>query len=563
MEKQWKVRAFPEGASVWALQRATGLSELVCTLLAQRGITNPKPFLHPTLDSLHSPWLMADMDAAVDRLTQALNNKQRIVVYGDYDVDGTTAVALVTAALQRLAYSPDLIEYYIPDRYEEGYGISDRSLHWAAQRNVRLMVCLDCGIKSTQAAIDAAELGIDLIICDHHLPSPPLPPAIAVLDPLRDDCTYPFKSLSGCGVGYKLMCALYQSLAHDTDELNDLLDLLTVSIASDIMPVIDENRILCHHGLKLINTAPRQGLRALLQASHIQPGKCQIADLVFKVGPRINAAGRMGAATDAVRLLLTNSPIEADKLTTEIESRNEARKDVDRRVTKQAVTLVTAHQDWREAHTTVVYEPSWSKGVVGIVASRLAEAYHRPTVVLTKSPLDEHLATGSARCNGGFDLYQAIEATGHLLTNYGGHTYAAGLTMPIENVPAFRIAFEQEVSYRRPNNQTELLDIDLQLPLNALPTAAELHPLAPFGPGNQQPLFLLRNVFDYGTSKLIGRQQQHIKMDIIDTDSRQVLSGVAYNLGHKFPLLLNGGVVDVAVAITEEGIQIKDIRQAQ
>lgn len=556
----------PNEAVVTALTAATGEAPLVCRLLAQRGITateEAQRFFNPSMGDRHSPWLMADMDRAVERLTKALTLGEKVLVYGDYDVDGTTAVALMVSALRQLPLpGANKVDYYIPDRYEEGYGISPQSLEHAEAGGYSLMVALDCGVKSLGPITEARERGIDFLVCDHHLPSEQLPPAVAVLDTLRADCQYPFQGLSGCGVGYKLVCALYEALGRPDEELEQFLDLLAVSIASDIVPLLGENRILAHYGLLRLNTRPREGLRALMRASHVPDGQCQIADLVFKVGPRINAAGRMGSASDAVRLMLCDNQREATALARDIEQRNEQRKDLDRRVTRQALAAVEANAQWKNSTTTVLFEPSWSKGVVGIVASRLAEAFMRPTVVLTQSPIDPHLATGSARCQGSFDLYEAIEATRHLLTTYGGHTNAAGLTMPVENVQEFTRQFEAQVAQARAGKtDNDILDIDMELGLAQLPTPEQLQPLAPFGPGNLRPLFAALGVYDYGTSKAVGRQGQHLKMDIVDAQTRTVVSGIGYNLGHKLPLLLSGEPLDVCFTIDNEGLSFKDIKK--
>ena len=434
MEKKWVIKECLNEDAVSELSLALGIDPVLARLLVQRGITTfeeARAFFRPSMDSLHDPFLMKDMDKAVDRLERALRSDEKILVYGDYDVDGTTAVSLVYSFLKRFSKK---VGFYIPDRYDEGYGVSTKGINWAEENGYSLIITLDCGIKAIERVKYASGKGIDMIICDHHLPENEIPAAVAVLDPKREDCHYPFDDLSGCGVGFKLMQALAISKGIAAEELDSLLDLLAVSIASDLVSVKGENRILAHFGLKRLNENPCQGLRAMISLSGLEPGHLTIDDIVFKIGPRINAAGRMESGKSAVDLLTATDARTANEAAEEINRFNTQRKDIDRQNTKEAMDMVSEGRCLSFNNATIVYNPSWHKGVVGIVASRLVEAFFKPTIVLTKA---NGFVSGSARSVPGFDLYEAIESCADLLENFGGHLYAAGMTMKEENLPEF------------------------------------------------------------------------------------------------------------------------------
>ena len=510
------------------LAEKIGMSPVLAGLLIQRGIKTEsaaKRFFRPMLNELIDPFLMNDMDVAVDRLNDAMGRKERIMVYGDYDVDGCTAVALVYKFLQQF-YSN--IDYYIPNREEEGYGVSRKGIEYAAETGVKLIIVLDCGIKAVKEIAYAKELDIDFIICDHHVPDEVMPPAVAILNPKREDSTYPFKHLCGCGVGFKFMQAFAKNNGIPFSRLIPLLDFCAVSIAADLVPVEGENRTLAFHGLKQLNQNPNTGLKAIIEICGLSGRELNMSDIVFKIGPRINASGRMMNGKEAVELLVERDLQKALTDATRINEYNEQRKDVDKQMTEEANEIVARLESQKHMESIVLYDEGWKKGVVGIVASRLTELYYRPTVVLT---IVDGIASGSARSVAGFDIYDAVKSCRSLLENFGGHTYAVGLTLKQENIPEFRRRFQEYVSkHILPEQTQQALDIDWQLDFNQINKRLlmELKKLAPHGPGNEKPLFVTRNVFDYGTSKVVGRNQEHIKLELVDSKSAVVINGIAF-----------------------------------
>ncbi|MBQ9645931.1 MAG: single-stranded-DNA-specific exonuclease RecJ, partial [Prevotella sp.] len=505
-----------------------GMSPILAELLLQRGIRTEsaaKRFFRPMLSELIDPFLMNDMDVAVDRLNDAMGRKERIMVYGDYDVDGCTAVALVYKFLQQF-YSN--IEYYIPDRYEEGYGISRKGLDYAAEQQVKLIIVLDCGIKAIDEIAYAKSLGIDFIICDHHVPDDEMPDAVAILNPKRADSTYPFKHLCGCGVGFKFMQAFAKNNGISFSQLIPLLDFCAVSIAADIVPVMGENRILAFHGLKQLNQNPSVGLKSIIEICGLSGRELTMSDIVFKIGPRINASGRVQNGTETVDLLVEKDLKRALAEATHINEYNEQRKDIDKQMSEEANQIVERLESQEHQPAIVLYNDGWKKGVVGIVASRVAEIYYRPTVVLS---CNDGMATGSARSVAGYDIYDAIKSCRDLLENFGGHTYAVGLSLKVENIPEFRRRFQQYVSEHILPEQTEaLLEIEAEIDFKDITKKLhnDLKKFAPHGPDNPKPLFCTRNVYDYGTSKVVGKQQEHIKLELVDSRSSNVMNGIAF-----------------------------------
>ena len=503
------------------------VSPVIATIMAKRGIKeeDAKKFFHPQLNDLIDPFLMKDMDAAVERLNEAMGRKERIMVYGDYDVDGCTAVALVYKFLQQY-YSN--IDYYIPDRYDEGYGVSRKGIDFAHETGVGLIIILDCGIKAIKEIEYAKELGIDFIICDHHVPDEEMPQAAAILNPKREDDTYPFKHLCGCGVGFKFMQAFAKSNGISFSRLIPLLDFCAVSIAADIVPVTGENRILAYHGLKQLNQNPNIGLKAIIDICGLNGRTLSMSDIVFKIGPRINASGRMENGRESVNLLVEKDfAVDFDKAK-HINEYNEQRKDIDKQMTEEANLIVGRLESQQKHSSIVLYDENWKKGVIGIVASRLTEIYVRPTVVLTR---DGELATGSARSVAGFDIYAAIKSCRDLLLNFGGHTYAAGLTLRWDDVKEFRDRFQAYVEeHILPEHTEAALNIDAVIDLKDITKKmhSELKKFGPFGPGNTKPMFATMNVYDFGTSKVVGREQEHIKLELVDSKSNNVMSGIAF-----------------------------------
>ena len=569
MNYQWNFKTASVQTAAAAAQLAAdiGIHPALGSLLLERGIRDAaaaRRFFHPQLSELHDPFLMNDMQTAVERINKALAGKERILVYGDYDVDGCTAVALVYKFLRQFCSN---IDYYIPDRYEEGYGISKKGIDFAAATGVRLIIVLDCGIKAVEEIAYAKSLGVDFIICDHHVPDSALPDAVAILNPKRTDNRYPDTNLSGCGVGFKLMQAFAQSNGIAQGRLVPLLDLCVVSIASDIVPITGENRILAYHGLRSLNTNPGTGLRAIIEVCGLGDRELTMNDIIFKIGPRINASGRMQSGGEAVALLVENDFTEAMEQAERINLYNEARKDLDRQMTEEAVELVRDLPGLDDRRAVVIYNEEWHKGIIGIVASRLTEQYYRPAVVLTRS---EDLATGSARSVSGFDVYKAVQSCEDLLENFGGHTYAAGLSMKVENVPEFSRRFEAYVTEHIKDEQTQAtLDVDAVLDFKDVnfDFYRQLKRFAPFGPGNERPVFCTFRVYDYGTSKVVGRGQEHIKLELVDNKSNTVMNGIAFGQSSQARLIKTKQAFDIVYSIEENThkrgdvqLQIEDIR---
>lgn len=569
MNYQWNFKTASVQTAAAAAQLAAdiGIHPALGSLLLERGIRDAaaaRRFFHPQLSELHDPFLMNDMQTAVERINKALAGKERILIYGDYDVDGCTAVALVYKFLRQFCSN---IDYYIPDRYEEGYGISKKGIDFAAATGVRLIIVLDCGIKAVEEIAYAKSLGVDFIICDHHVPDSELPDAVAILNPKRTDNRYPDTNLSGCGVGFKLMQAFAQSNGIAQGRLVPLLDLCVVSIASDIVPITGENRILAYHGLRSLNTNPGTGLRAIIEVCGLGDRELTMNDIIFKIGPRINASGRMQSGGEAVALLVENDFTEAMEQAERINLYNEARKDLDRQMTEEAVELVRDLPGLDDRRAVVIYNEEWHKGIIGIVASRLTEQYYRPAVVLTRS---EDLATGSARSVSGFDVYKAVQSCEDLLENFGGHTYAAGLSMKVENVPEFSRRFEAYVAEHIKDEQTQAtLDVDAVLDFKDVnfDFYRQLKRFAPFGPGNARPVFCTFRVYDYGTSKVVGRGQEHIKLELVDNKSNTVMNGIAFGQSSQARLIKTKQAFDIVYSIEENThkrgdvqLQIEDIR---
>ena len=530
MGQNWKYQPLtPEqGALAARLSYELEMSPVLCSLLVKRGITSvaeARNFFRPKLSQLHNPFLMNDMDVAVRRLNKALGKKERILVYGDYDVDGTTAVALVYKFLQQFSSN---IDYYIPDRNEDGYGISKRGVDYAHSTGVSLIIVLDCGIKAIEEIAYAKSLGIDFIVCDHHVPDEQLPCAVAILNPKLAGSTYPYPHLSGCGVGFKFMQAFAMDNGIPADQLYPLLDLVAVSIASDLVPIMGENRILAFHGIKQLNHSPSIGLKAIINVCGLNEKEININDIIFKIGPRINASGRVQQGKVAVDLLIENNLKAAIAMSHQINEMNEARKELDKSMTEEANRIVEGLESFDERRAIVIFNPDWHRGVIGIVASRLTEVYHRPAVVITCTG---DMATGSARSVTGFDVYKAMESCRDLLDNFGGHTYAAGFSLKVENIEAFAKRFEEFVTDNILPEQTEpVIEIDAELEFQHITRRFfnDLKRFAPHGPENPKPVFCTHNVCDYGTSKVVGRKQEHIKLELVDNKSNTILNGIAF-----------------------------------
>lgn len=569
MQHQWNhqppTAADKEAAE--ALAQKIGMSPILAALLMRRGIRTEsaaKRFFRPMLSELTDPFLMNDMDVAVDRLNDAMGRKERVLIYGDYDVDGCTAVALVFRFLQQF-YSN--IEYYIPDRYEEGYGISRQSIDYAARTGIRLIIVLDCGIKAIDEISYAKQLGIDFIICDHHVPDDEMPPAVAILNPKRADTTYPFHHLSGCGVGFKFMQAFAANNSIPFSRLIPLLDFCAVSIASDIVPVIGENRVLAFHGLKQLNQSPSIGLKAIIEICGLTGKDITMSDIVFKIGPRINASGRMQNGKEAVDLLVEKDFKEAMKRASLINGYNEKRKDIDKQMTEEANAIVARLETEYHHKAIVLYDTDWKKGVVGIVASRLTELYYRPTVVLT---VIDGIATGSARSVAGFDIYEAIKSCRDLLENFGGHTYAAGLTLKAENIEPFKRRFQHYVEQHIQPEQTHaVIDIEADIDFKDITRKffTDLRKFAPHGPCNPKPIFRTAGVYDYGTSKVVGKRQEHIKLELVDSKSAVVMNGIAFGQSEAAKYIKSKRSFEIAYTIEENiykrpevQLQIEDIK---
>ena len=581
IEKRWVVKPQGNPEAVAAMAAATGISPVLANLLVQRGIDTlekAKKFFNPQLSDLHDPFLMKDMDKAVERVERAVRNREKIMVYGDYDVDGTTAVALVYKFLRQIGHK-DLL-FYIPDRYTEGYGISTKGIDHAARKGATLIIALDCGIKAIEKVDYAKRKGVDFIICDHHLPAEEIPRAVAVLDPKRADCSYPFDELSGCGVGFKLVQAYCQKNGIPFQQIEPLLDLLAVSIASDIVPLVDENRILAHYGLLRLNASPSKGLLSIIKICGLDRHNITIDDIVFKIGPRINAAGRMrmdendeNAAPSggyaAVNLLIEGNESLAEEFGSVIDGFNQDRKCIDRSVTQEAHDFIEAHAELKAAKSTVIYNPRWMKGIVGIVASRLIETYYRPTVVLTMS---NGFVTGSARSVPGFDLYQAIESCSDLLENFGGHMYAAGLTMRPERVEEFTRRFNAYVEENiDPITLQPQVEIDSELFFSNITPAfrRDLNRFQPFGPGNPAPVFVTRGVVSHGETKLVGADCENLRMDLMQRQKpNTTIQTIAFQQPTHYEWIRAGHPIDVCYQIVENHyrgsvsvqLRIKDIK---
>ncbi len=504
------------------------LNETLANLLAQRGIKTyeeAETFFRPSLDKLHDPFLMKDTDKAVSRLSKAILQNEKILIYGDYDVDGTTSTALVYSFLKKYVKQ---IDYYIPDRYSEGYGISYKGIDFAEKNNFSLVIALDCGIKANKKIDYANQKNIDFIICDHHTPGDKIPDATAVLDPKRPDCSYPDKNLSGCGVGFKFLQAFSESQQIPFDELLEFIDLVAVSIASDIVPVVGENRILAYYGLKKLNSNPITGLKTIKNIAGVKDKDLTISDCVFKIGPRINAAGRIESGMSAVELLISEDSADAHGFAKNIDNFNNERKELDRTITHDALRTIGTDIDLRNRKSTVVFHKDWHKGVVGIVASRLTETYYRPTIVLGES---DGLATGSARSVSDYNIYEAIDACSHLLESFGGHKFAAGLSLKVENIEAFSDCFEKYVSETITDEQLiPVIRVDAKLKFSDIDRKffSIMSQMAPFGPGNMSPVFITENVQDTGNSRRVGANKDHLKLEVADEEG-VIMSGIAFS----------------------------------
>ncbi len=563
---QWQLKAKPASNIVEKLKAELNISNHLATLIAMRGyhgFNEVKALFNPSLDQLHNPYLMDDMHKAVGRLALAIERNQAILIFGDYDVDGTTAVALLVGFLREIGANFD---YYIPDRYSEGYGISYQGVQYAIDEGFDLFIALDCGIKAVEKVAYAMENEVDVIICDHHTPGEVLPPALAILNPKKIGCNYPFKELSGCGIGFKLTQALAEKVGLDDEVFLQNLDLAAISAACDIVPLVGENRVLVHEGIKRIEANPRLGISQLLGDSQTDKS-LTVTDLLFKVGPRINAAGRIDHGSGAVELLIAQNDAEALLLATEIEANNDTRKELDRSITEEALAMIDQSEQWKQARSAVLFSPTWHKGVVGIVASRVIETYYRPTIVLTQS---DDKVVGSARSVHGFDVYQALCACEDELIQFGGHQYAAGMTLKPEKVESFRARFEQVVSSTITEDQlSPKLSIDMELDFSMLTLSFlnTLKRLAPFGPANMKPVFMTSMVRDTGNSKAVGSDKSHLKVELKQGDVS--VQGIAFSMADKLSLLQSGEAVDVAYTIEENiwrgkrtlQLGIKDIRK--
>lgn len=569
MEKRWQLRGRGDKQAVEQLSAELNIDPVLTNLLVQRGIDTfekARTFFRPQLSDLYDPFLMKDMNIAIDRIGSAMVRNEKILIYGDYDVDGTTSVALIYTFFRQFYQN---LGYYIPDRYTEGYGISFTGIDYAAENNYTLIIALDCGIKAIDKVEYAARKKIDFIICDHHRPGNKLPAATAVLDPQRVDCNYPFRELSGCGVGFKLIQAYARINSIPFESIVPLLDLVAVSIASDIVPLVDENRVMAYYGLKQLNSNPRLGLRSIIRTAGIENKEITIEDIVFRIGPRINAAGRIESGSKAVELLIASDDKLARDISDKINTFNNTRKNIDRNITREAMQMISSNPRRRNASSTVLFNPDWHKGVIGIVASRLIETYYRPTVIFTES---NGFVTGSARSVNGFDLYNAIEACSDLLENFGGHMYAAGLTLRPENLEEFSERFEQVVRKTiTPEQMVPVVDIDgeMDFPLIDNRMIRILNQFRPFGPENMAPVFVTRRVRDVGTGRIVGNTGEHLKLDLVqEGHNHPPLGAIAFHLAHHIDRIRKGQPFDVCYTIEENEfrgitsiqLMVKDIK---
>jgi single-stranded-DNA-specific exonuclease len=548
MSKRWTAKIEPDKNLVEDLSKAINLNKVLTSILVQRGISTfeeAKKFFRPQLSDLHSPFLMKGMADAITRIDFAIDNNQKILVYGDYDVDGTTAVATVFSFFMNRYPN---IDFYIPDRYTEGYGISFMSIDWASNNGFSLIVALDCGIKSVDKVSYAAKKGIDFVICDHHLPGDEIPAAVAVLNPKQKDCTYPFKELSGAGIGYKLIQAYAERHETPSEEVERFLDLGAVSVASDLVPILDENRILAYYGLKKLKQSPNNGLKALLEAYPDKP-EFGVNDIVFFIGPRINAAGRIADAKDSVRLMTASTMEDAKKIASQVNQHNNERRSFDQTITEHAFELIDKDPGFVDRKSTVLFHKEWHKGVIGIVASRLIEKFYRPTIILTES---NGMATGSARSVEGFDLYSAIEECSDLLDQYGGHTHAAGLTLKLENLPKFIEKFEKVVATNIVERSlTPEIEYDMEIPLRTITPKfySVLKQFSPFGPGNLNPVFMSKNVWDVGDATIVGNN--HLKLSITQEEGGRIFKAIGFGLGEYYDKVSQGISFDICFIIEE------------
>ncbi len=552
MEKNWILKSQEEEAAVRQLAADLKIEAVLANLLIQRNVRTyeeAEAFFRPDLKDLHDPFLMKDMEEAVSRIESAIKNGETILVYGDYDVDGTTSVALIYSFFKRFH---ERIDFYIPDRYSEGYGISTAGIDHAREKGYSLIIALDCGIKAVEKVKYAKDSGIDFIICDHHTPGDMIPGAVAVLDPKRADCKYPYKELSGCGVGFKLIQAYAMRNNIPFEEIISCLDLVAVSVASDIVSITGENRILTYYGLKQLNDDPRTGLKIIIDLSGIRDKVINVDDIVYKIGPRINAAGRIESGNSAVNLLIASNLKEGKIIGERVNNYNVTRRNIDTNITQEALDMINNDPEQKKLKTTVLFNPDWHKGVIGIVASRLIDTFYRPTVVLTES---NGLATGSARSVYGFDLYQAIDSCSDLLENFGGHKYAAGLTLKVDNIPKFRKRFESFVE--------ETIDADQLIPIVEIDTEINLSDITPkffrilkqfqpFGPDNMAPVFLTENVVDNGTGKTVGNNGDHLKLNLVqEEDPYRIYPAIAFQQGDRYSGITNGNAFDICFTIEE------------
>lgn len=569
MVKNWIIKEQGDEDEVKHLQEVLGVSRTIANLLVQRGIKTydaARAFFRPSFEDLHDPYLMKDMDKAVARIESAIENQEGVLVYGDYDVDGTTAVSLIYTYFRNYFRN---IDYYIPDRYREGYGVSYRGIDYAADNGLRLIIALDCGIKAIDKVEYAKQKGIDFIICDHHTPGLEIPDAVAVLDAKRLDCSYPYDELSGCGVGFKLAQAFHRMLNKDFSELIPFLDLVAISIASDIVPITGENRVLAYYGLKQLNTDPSIGVKTIINVCNLNSKEITIEDIVFRIGPRINAAGRMESGKKSVDLLISQEPEAALLIAEKINNFNIDRRSVDLNITQEALGVINGDPLLKEKKSTVLYNPTWHKGVIGIVASRLMEHFYRPTIILTKS---NGMATGSARSVNGFDLYNAIENCSDILENFGGHKYAAGLTLKVKNVYEFQKRFEDYVEENiHPDQLIPVVEIDTELQLSEITDKFYriLKQFQPFGPHNMAPVFLTENVVDNGDGKVVGANREHLKLCLVqEANPFDVFPGIAFQKGNVFKKIKGGHAFDICYSIDENRfrgavnlqLNIKDIK---